>query len=187
MNSSPLLGDWSRFYFVAVCCFVVFNIADYVGKQLAVWIQKPGPSKWGQLSLLVSSILRIGFIPLFMFCNVSVNNRETNILIHSDAAYIVLMVLFGISNGYIGNIAMMFGPGTVKDPKYGVSSVIYSKKGPCTKLIALYMYIQQCRKSKLFVTREHFSREINEFKSSLRYSNQLIRQKLNFLHCNACT
>ena len=58
-----------------------------------------------------------------MFCNVSVNNRETNILIHSDAAYIVLMVLFGISNGYIGNIAMMFGPGTVKDPKYGVSAV----------------------------------------------------------------
>ena len=123
LNSSSLLGDWSRFYFVAVCCFVVFNIADYVGKQLAVWIQKPGPSKWGQLSLLVSSILRIGFIPLFMFCNVSVNNRETNILIHSDAAYIVLMVLFGISNGYIGNIAMMFGPGTVKDPKYGVSAV----------------------------------------------------------------
>ena len=121
MNSS-LSGDWSKFYFVAVCCFVVFNIADYVGKQLAVWIQKPGPSKWGQLSLLVSSILRIGFIPLFMFCNVSVNNRETNILIHSDAAYIVLMVLFGISNGYIGNIAMMFGPGTVKDPKYGVSA-----------------------------------------------------------------
>ena len=99
----------------------MFNIADYVGKQLAVWIQKPGPSKWGQLSLLVSSILRIGFIPLFMFCNVSVNNRETNILIHSDVAYIVLMLLFGISNGYIGNIAMMFGPGTVKDPKYGVS------------------------------------------------------------------
>ena len=33
------------------------------------------------------------------------------------------MVLFGISNGYIGNIAMMFGPGTVKDPKYGVSAV----------------------------------------------------------------
>ena len=106
----------------------MFNIADYVGKQFAVWIQKPGPSKLGQVSLLLASVLRVAFIPLFMFCNVSVNNRNTDILIHSDAVYIVFMLLFGISNGYIGNIAMMFGPNTVKDPKY---KVILSKLVKC--------------------------------------------------------
>ena len=101
-----------------VGCFVVFNIADYAGKQFAVWVQKPGPSKLGQISLLVATLLRLAFIPLFMFCNVSVNNRKTEVLIESDAAYILFMLVFGISNGYIGNIAMMFGPGTVKDQKY---------------------------------------------------------------------
>ena len=145
----------------------MFNIADYVGKQLAVWIQKPGPSKWGQLLLLVSSILRIGFIPLFMFCNVSVNNRETNILIHSDAAYIVLMVLFGISNGYIGNIAMMFGPGTVKDPKYGVSTAIqlvHTFLCNTTKLtLCVHSTVQEILN---YLKRENFSFEINESKGS---------------------
>ena len=111
-------GSWSKTYFVPVGCFVVFNIADYAGKQFAVWVQKPGPSKLGQISLLVATLLRLAFIPLFMFCNVSVNNRKTEVLIESDAAYILFMLVFGISNGYIGNIAMMFGPGTVKDQKY---------------------------------------------------------------------
>ena len=105
---------WNEIYYVAVCCFVVFNLADYIGKQLAVWIQKPGPSRTGQLILLVASILRIAFIPLFMYCYVSVDNRKTPIVFYSDWIYIVLIVVFGLSNGYIGNIATMFGPKVVK-------------------------------------------------------------------------
>ena len=123
-RSNFLQGSWSKTYFVPVGCFVVFNIADYAGKQFAVWVQKPGPSKLGQISLLVATLLRLAFIPLFMFCNVSVNNRKTDVLIESDAAYILFMLVFGISNGYIGNIAMMFGPGTVKDQKYKASQFV---------------------------------------------------------------
>jgi equilibrative nucleoside transporter 1/2/3 len=35
----------------------------------------------------------------------------------SDVYYIVFMIFFSISNGYVGTIAMMFGPKVV-DPKY---------------------------------------------------------------------
>lgn len=113
-------ADWGRHYYVAVCCFVVFNLADYAGKQLAVWIQSPGPSKIGQISLLTATILRCALIPLFMFSNVSVGNRKTEIAFNSDAFYISFMVLLGFTNGYIGNIAMMFGPKCVKNNDHQV-------------------------------------------------------------------
>ena len=116
-------ADWDRHYYVAVCCFVVFNLADYAGKQLAVWIQLPGPSKIGQISLSIAAILRCALIPLFMFSNVSVGNRKTEIAFNSDAFYITFMVLLGFTNGYIGNIAMMFGPKCVKNNDHQVCTM----------------------------------------------------------------
>ena len=29
-------SDWTKTYFVPVCCFVAFNLADYIGKTVAV-------------------------------------------------------------------------------------------------------------------------------------------------------
>ena len=107
---------------MAVCCFLVFNLADYAGKQLAVWIQLPRPSKIGQTCLLIATILRTALIPLFMFSNVSVGNRKTEIIFLSDAYYITFMIILGVSNGYIGNIAMMFGPKCVKNIDHQVSA-----------------------------------------------------------------
>ena len=115
-------SQWDEIYYVAVCCFVIFNFADYAGKQLAVWIQKPGPSPSGQLILLIAALLRLAFIPLFMFCYVSVDNRNTEIVFYSDWLYIIFMIIFGLSNGYIGNIACMFGPKVVKVQNYQVKS-----------------------------------------------------------------
>ena len=82
----------------------------------------PGPSKIGQILLFVSTILRCALIPLFMYSNVSVGNRDTEIVFHSDGFYITFMVLLGITNGYIGNIAMMFGPKCVKNTDHQVSN-----------------------------------------------------------------
>ena len=39
------------------------------------------------------------------------------ILIHSDAAYVVGMVLFAWSGGHLGALCMMFGPKLLPDPK----------------------------------------------------------------------
>ena len=122
-NAFSFSANWGRHYYVAVCCFVVFNLADYAGKQLAVWIQLPGPSKIGQISLSTAAILRCALIPLFMFSNVSVGNRKTEIAFKSDAFYISFMVLLGFTNGYIGNIAMMFGPKCVKNNDHQVCTI----------------------------------------------------------------
>ena len=56
-------------------------------------------------------MLRFAFIPLFLMCNVSPQNRpEFPVVFESDAAYIVVMILFSVSNGYIASISMMSAP-----------------------------------------------------------------------------
>ena len=44
------------------------------------------------------------------YCNAAPHKRRTKVLIYSDAAYIVLMSVFAVSNGYLGNISMIHGP-----------------------------------------------------------------------------
>ena len=44
-------------------------------------------------------------------CNVSPQNRtEFPVVLESDVAYIVIMILFSVSNGYIASISMMSAP-----------------------------------------------------------------------------
>ena len=52
------------------------------------------------IAIMALSLSRIVFIPLFMYCK----------YFESDTAYIVIMLLFSLSNGYISNICMMSGP-----------------------------------------------------------------------------
>jgi len=98
--------NWSENYFILVCCFVLFNVGDYVGRFIAEKVQWPKPGKINQpctvssIIVLVLSLARLVFIPLFMYCNA----------FESDTVYIVIMLLFSLSNGYLSNICMMSGP-----------------------------------------------------------------------------
>jgi len=104
-------SSWSKDYFVPVVCFVLFNIGDWVGRVLAERLHWPSPGKAGAAIVLVGSMLRFAFIPLFLMCNVSPQNRpEFPVVFESDAAYIVVMILFSVSNGYIASISMMSAP-----------------------------------------------------------------------------
>ena len=58
--------------------------------------------------VLTFALLRFAFFPLFMYCNVDHVNLVT--VFDSDAYYIVFMVLFGLSNGYISTLCMIYGP-----------------------------------------------------------------------------
>ena len=63
-----------------------------------------------------ASFLRFAFLPLFLLCNASPANRvHTPIVFDSDAAYLVLMVAFSVSTGYVGTICMMFAPKTMPE------------------------------------------------------------------------
>jgi len=104
-------SPWSTVYFVPVVCFVLFNVGDWIGRILAERLTWPRPGKVGAAIVLASSLLRFAFIPLFLMCNVNPQKRpEFPVVFESDAAYIVIMILFSVSNGYIASISMMSAP-----------------------------------------------------------------------------
>jgi len=104
-------NDWSDTYFIPVGCFLLFNVGDFVGRTLAGVIKINWATHFGSVCLLGLSLVKLAFVPLFLFCNAAPSNRSvTYVLIDSDAAYLIFMIIFSISNGYIGSVVMMFGP-----------------------------------------------------------------------------
>lgn len=98
----------SRFFdddiFVAMH-FLIFNIGDWVGRILPLYISTFNPSV-----LLVFAGLRVLFIPLFLVCNVVAAERNMPLLIRSDGAYFVLLGLFSVTSGWICSLTMMAAP-----------------------------------------------------------------------------
>ncbi|KAM3853823.1 equilibrative nucleoside transporter 1 isoform 2-T4 [Vipera latastei] len=93
-------------YFSPVACFLVFNIFDWAGRSLTAVCVWPGKES-RLLPFLV--IIRVIFIPLFMLCNVE-GPRKLPVIFAHDAWYLIFMVLFSFSNGYLASLCMCFGP-----------------------------------------------------------------------------
>ena len=47
-----------------------------------------------------------------MFCNAAPDIRNLPVFFSTDADYYALMLMFSVSNGYLGNLCMMLGPKT---------------------------------------------------------------------------
>ncbi|XP_053170901.1 equilibrative nucleoside transporter 1-like isoform X2 [Scomber japonicus] len=98
-------GSWDR-YFVPVSCFLLFNLCDWGGRSLTAVCTWPGQDS----RLLPSAIVaRLVFPPLFMLCNVQ-PRLNLPVFFQHDGVFIVLMVLFAFSNGYLASLCMCFGP-----------------------------------------------------------------------------
>ncbi|XP_060703723.1 equilibrative nucleoside transporter 1-like isoform X2 [Hemiscyllium ocellatum] len=100
-------GTWGT-YFIPICCFLLFNVFDWIGRSLTavcMWPRKD--SKF--LPVLV--LARIIFIPVFMLCNV--HPRRMPVFFTHDAWYIVFMMFFAFSNGYLASLCMCYGPKNV--------------------------------------------------------------------------
>nr|XP_057915169.1 equilibrative nucleoside transporter 1-like [Doryrhamphus excisus]XP_057915170.1 equilibrative nucleoside transporter 1-like [Doryrhamphus excisus]XP_057915171.1 equilibrative nucleoside transporter 1-like [Doryrhamphus excisus]XP_057915172.1 equilibrative nucleoside transporter 1-like [Doryrhamphus excisus]XP_057915173.1 equilibrative nucleoside transporter 1-like [Doryrhamphus excisus] len=98
-------GGWDT-YFIPVSCFLLFNVMDWAGRSLTAFCMWPSEdSKW--LPVLVA--LRVVFVPLFMLCNVQPRHYLPVLFAH-DAWYMVFMILFSFSNGYLASLCMCFGP-----------------------------------------------------------------------------
>jgi len=128
--TSQFSGDpanvWANTYFTPVACFLLFNCGDYLGRILASWVRCPGQSLCGQNVTLCLSLARLVFIPCFMLCNAAPSVRNLPIVFHTDADYYALMVMFSLSNGYLGNLCMMMGPKTseVKEEQEKIASLM---------------------------------------------------------------
>ncbi|TRY97603.1 hypothetical protein DNTS_004740 [Danionella cerebrum] len=98
-------SEWEK-YFIPVSCFLLFNVMDWAGRSLTAFCMWPGKdSIW--LPILV--VARVVFVPLFIFCNVS-ERATLPVLFEHDAWYIIFMIFFSFSNGYLASLCMCFGP-----------------------------------------------------------------------------
>ncbi|XP_045398017.1 equilibrative nucleoside transporter 1 isoform X4 [Lemur catta] len=97
-------------YFIAVSCFLTFNIFDWLGRSLTAVLMWPGKdSRW--LPGLV--LARVVFVPLLLLCNVQ-PRRYLAVVFEHDAWFIFFMAAFAFSNGYLASLCMCFGPKKVK-------------------------------------------------------------------------
>ncbi|KAJ8248606.1 hypothetical protein GJAV_G00243790 [Gymnothorax javanicus] len=93
-------------YFIPVSCFLIFNVMDWAGRSLTAVCMWPGKDS---VLLPILVVLRVVFIPLFMLCNVQPRSY-TPVVFEHDAWYILFMILFAFSNGYLASLCMCFGP-----------------------------------------------------------------------------
>uniref|UniRef100_A0A2R5LCW4 Putative equilibrative nucleoside transporter 3-like protein n=1 Tax=Ornithodoros turicata TaxID=34597 RepID=A0A2R5LCW4_9ACAR len=96
---------WSGRLFIPVCCYFLFNAADMSGRIGSSY----APLGEGKEKLvLLLSIVRVIFIPLFLLCNTEPHAHMP--VIFDDVTYIVLITAFGFSNGYLFSSAMAQAP-----------------------------------------------------------------------------
>ncbi|XP_073461338.1 equilibrative nucleoside transporter 2 isoform X1 [Aquarana catesbeiana] len=98
-------ASWNKF-FNPVCCFLIFNVMDWIGRSLTSKTLWPGPDCM-YTPLLAAS--RFIFVPLFMFCNIG-DRQYLTTFFYNDAWFIIFMILFSISNGYFVSLPMCLAP-----------------------------------------------------------------------------
>ncbi|KAJ7987410.1 hypothetical protein DPEC_G00326200 [Dallia pectoralis] len=98
-------GTWEM-YFIPVSCFLLFNVSDWAGRSLTALCVWPGQTS---RLLPIFMICRAIFVPLFMLCNVQPRHNLLVVFKH-DAWFIVFIIVFAFSNGYLASLCMCFGP-----------------------------------------------------------------------------
>ncbi|CAL8290339.1 unnamed protein product [Arctogadus glacialis] len=101
-------AGWEK-VFTCVCCFIVFNSLDLVGRSVPSLVQ--WPSKESRLFPVVV-FSRMLFVPLLMVCNIP--DSRLAVLLPHDGAFVLVMVLFAFSNGYLASLCMAYAPQLVR-------------------------------------------------------------------------
>ena len=125
--------QWSSKYFIPVGCFLVFFMGKFLGSTLARFTAWPRNTKMSSWFVLCLALLRLGFIPIFLVCNIAPNQRVVSkvtiptpipitkyhiivcifhcqVIFESDTIYLITNATFAIISGYINSIVMMYGP-----------------------------------------------------------------------------
>ncbi|XP_032868328.1 equilibrative nucleoside transporter 3 [Amblyraja radiata] len=106
-STSNVVNVWTTKYFVPMVSFLLYNFADWSGRQITAWIQIPGP-KSRLLPILV--LLRTMFLPLFIFCNYQPREHLHIVSFAHDIYPAIFIVVLGFTNGYLGTLPMIYGP-----------------------------------------------------------------------------
>lgn len=118
-DSSP----WTTTYFVPLTSFLVYNVADFCGRQATASLQVPGPtSRVLPVLVLCRSIL----VPLLMFCNYQPRVHLRTVVFTHDMYPVIFNSLLGLSNGYLGTLPMIYGPKVVPRELAEATGVVMS-------------------------------------------------------------
>lgn len=97
--------------------FLVFNVGDFLGRYVCSF---PRLVIWSARRLLTLSLARTLFIPVFLMCNVQRSGSSplvSSAIISSDLLYMLILLAFGLSNGYISSLCMMSAPSVEHNPR----------------------------------------------------------------------
>ncbi|XP_051580421.1 equilibrative nucleoside transporter 2-like isoform X2 [Myxocyprinus asiaticus] len=97
-------------YFIPVCCFLIFNFMDWIGRTVTSLVQWP-PKDSRLFPVLVVS--RLIFVPLLMMCNVQ-ERHLLPVLFSNDLSFAAIMVFFSVSSGYCACLSMTYAPQLVE-------------------------------------------------------------------------
>ncbi|XP_032682773.1 equilibrative nucleoside transporter 1-like isoform X2 [Odontomachus brunneus] len=108
-------------YYSSVMCFLTFNITAMLGSSVASLVQWPSKKY-----LVIPVILRLAYLPLFLFCNYQPANthRILPVYIHNDWIYLAIAVTMGFSSGYLSSLSMMYCPKMV-DSQYASTAGMF--------------------------------------------------------------
>ncbi|KAM4729702.1 equilibrative nucleoside transporter 3 [Anableps anableps] len=116
-------SPWATTYFVPLTSFLLYNVADYCGRQVTAWVQIPGPTS-RVLPALV--LCRSVLVPLLMFCNYQPRDHLHTVLFPHDVYPVIFNCLLGLSNGYLGTLPMIYGPKVVPRELAEATGVVMS-------------------------------------------------------------
>ncbi|XP_063930942.1 equilibrative nucleoside transporter 3-like [Zophobas morio] len=100
-NGNP----WNDTYFGPVVNFLFFHLFDFMGREAAIFFKKPTKG----LIVFAISCCRIPLIPLILFCNAT-PRYHLPVVFDADYAYIIFLIVFAFSNGYLVNISIVMVP-----------------------------------------------------------------------------
>lgn len=116
-------SPWATTYFVPMTSFLLYNVADYCGRQVTAWVQIPGPTSRFLPALVVC---RSVLVPLLMFCNYQPRDHLHTVLFPHDVYPVIFNCLLGLSNGYLGTLPMIYGPKVVPRELAEATGVVMS-------------------------------------------------------------
>ncbi|GJE84933.1 equilibrative nucleoside transporter 1 [Phanerochaete sordida] len=96
--------------------FFVFNLGDFLGRYIC---QFQRVLIWASRRLLVMSLARTLFIPVFLMCNIQRSSASgpSTAIISSDVLFMLILAAFGMSNGYVSSLCMMAAPSVEHNPR----------------------------------------------------------------------
>lgn len=106
------LDGFSAVFFKFYVLFM-FNFGDFIGRKLCTYSKLGLTKENSGPRVFIYSILRVIFYWLFLECNI--RHDRSGYLATSDWYFVVVMLAFGVTNGWVGGLAMEFAPSQVEN------------------------------------------------------------------------